>query len=119
MTSDEAADYIQGRLRRIGRDRALARAGAHDGDVVHIGELSFVWYRDEPEFTGDAAIAPAPPIDGRSAAGAGPPTAGRTVVVKIGSSSVTTGRAGSTTTPSTSWPARWPMPVRPATGWWW
>jgi len=54
LTSDEAADFVQGRLRRLGVDRALARAGARDGDVVHIGELSFVWYRDQPEFTGDA-----------------------------------------------------------------
>jgi GTP-binding protein len=53
VTSDEAAHYVQGRLRRIGVDRALARAGARDGDVVSIGELSFVWYRDQPEFTGD------------------------------------------------------------------
>jgi GTP-binding protein len=54
ITTDEAADYIQGRLRRIGVDRALARAGARDGDVVHIGELSFEWYRDQPEFIGDS-----------------------------------------------------------------
>ncbi len=54
VTSDEAADYVQGRLRRIGVDRALGRAGARDGDLVHIGELSFTWYRDQPEFTGDA-----------------------------------------------------------------
>jgi GTP-binding protein len=54
VTTDEAADYVQGRLRRIGVDRALGRAGAKDGDVVHIGELSFVWYRDQPEFTGEA-----------------------------------------------------------------
>jgi GTPase len=54
VTSDEAADYVQGRLRRIGVDRALARAGARDGDVVHIGELAFVWTRDQPEFTGNA-----------------------------------------------------------------
>ncbi len=57
VTTDEAADYVQGRLRRIGVDRALARAGARDGDVVHIGELSFVWYRDQPEFTGDSGRA--------------------------------------------------------------
>ena len=54
LTTDEAADYVQGRLRRIGVDRALARAGAQDGDLVTIGELSFVWYRDQPEFTGDS-----------------------------------------------------------------
>jgi GTPase len=53
VTTDEAADYVQGRLRRLGVDRALARAGARDGDLVHIGELSFTWYRDQPEFTGD------------------------------------------------------------------
>jgi GTPase len=53
LTSDEAAHYVQGRLRRLGVDRALARAGARDGDVVTIGELSFVWTRDQPEFTGD------------------------------------------------------------------
>jgi GTP-binding protein len=53
VTSDEAADYVQGRLRRIGVDRALARAGARDGDLVHIGNMSFIWYRDQPEFTGD------------------------------------------------------------------
>jgi GTP-binding protein len=53
VTTDEAADYVQGRLRRIGVDRALAKAGARDGDVVHIGDLTFVWYRDQPEFTGE------------------------------------------------------------------
>jgi GTP-binding protein len=55
LTTDEAADYVQGRLRRIGVDRALAKAGARDGDEVHIGSLSFTWYRDQPEFTGQPA----------------------------------------------------------------
>ena len=54
VTTDEAAAYIQDRLRRLGVDRLLARAGAKDGDLVHIGGLSFIWYRDQPEFTGDA-----------------------------------------------------------------
>ena len=54
VTTDEAADFVQGRLRRLGVDRALTRAGARDGDVVHIGELAFTWYRDQPEFIGDA-----------------------------------------------------------------
>jgi len=53
VTTDEAAAYIQDRLKTIGVDRALARAGARDGDLVQIGELSFVWYRDQPEFVGD------------------------------------------------------------------
>ncbi len=55
LTTDEAADYVQGRLRRLGVDRALARAGARDGDEVHIATLSFTWYRDQPEFTGQPA----------------------------------------------------------------
>ena len=54
VTSDEAADYVQGRLKRLGVDRALHRAGARDGDLVHIGQMSFVWYTEQPEFTGDA-----------------------------------------------------------------
>jgi GTP-binding protein len=54
VTTDEAADFVQGRLRRLGVDRALTRAGARDGDVVHIGELAFTWYRDQPEFIGDS-----------------------------------------------------------------
>ncbi len=53
LTTDEAADFVQGRLRRLGVDRALARAGAQDGDEVVIGELTFTWYRDQPEFTGE------------------------------------------------------------------
>ncbi|MGA7417786.1 MAG: GTPase ObgE [Acidimicrobiales bacterium] len=54
VSTDEAAAYIQDRLRRLGVDRLLGRAGAKDGDLVHIGGLSFTWYRDQPEFTGDA-----------------------------------------------------------------
>ncbi len=53
VTTDEAADYVQSRLRRLGVDRALAKAGARDGDTVRIAELSFTWYRDQPEFTGE------------------------------------------------------------------
>ena len=55
VTTDEAADYVQGRLKRLGVDRALAKAGARDGDTVHIADLSFTWYRDQPEFTGQPA----------------------------------------------------------------
>ena len=53
VTTDEAADYLQGRLKRLGVDRALAKAGARDGDLVHIGDVSFTWFRDQPEFTGE------------------------------------------------------------------
>ena len=34
----DALVYVQQRLQRIGVDRAFARAGARDGDVVRIGE---------------------------------------------------------------------------------
>lgn len=53
LTTDEAADYVQDRLRRLGVDRALTRAGARDGDEVTIGELTFTWYQDQPEHTGE------------------------------------------------------------------
>jgi len=41
ITNTEALLYVQGRLRRLGVDRALARAGAREGDIVHIGGFSF------------------------------------------------------------------------------
>ncbi len=53
LTAADAADYVQDRLRRLGVDRALARAGARDGAEVHIGGLVFTWYRDQPELTGE------------------------------------------------------------------
>jgi len=36
LTNPEAISYVQERLRRLGVERALARAGARDGDVVRI-----------------------------------------------------------------------------------
>ena len=36
-TDHDAVDYVQGRLRRLGVERALVRAGVRDGDVVHLG----------------------------------------------------------------------------------
>jgi GTP-binding protein len=41
LTNPEALRYVQQRLARIGVDRALARAGARDGDVVRIGAFEF------------------------------------------------------------------------------
>jgi GTP-binding protein len=35
------------RLRRLGVDRALARAGARDGDEVKVGAMTFTWGEDE------------------------------------------------------------------------
>jgi GTP-binding protein len=41
LTSAEALEYAQGRLKKLGVDRALARAGVREGDTVRIGRLSF------------------------------------------------------------------------------
>jgi GTP-binding protein len=47
LTDDEALAEIVHRLRELGVDRLLTRAGVRDGDVVSIGTLSFEWWRDE------------------------------------------------------------------------
>jgi GTP-binding protein len=49
LNDDQALDVVLGRLRRLGVDRLLARAGARDGDEVRVGELSFTWYRYGPD----------------------------------------------------------------------
>jgi GTP-binding protein len=36
------------RLRRLGVDRALARAGVRDGDEVTVGSMTFTWEEDAP-----------------------------------------------------------------------
>jgi len=41
ITNAQALAYVQGRLKRLGVDRALARAGAKEGDLVHIGGFTF------------------------------------------------------------------------------
>jgi GTP-binding protein len=46
LTDAQALAYAHDRLRRLGVDRALARAGAREGDTVHIGRLTFE-YRNE------------------------------------------------------------------------
>ncbi len=43
LTNPEALEHVHRRLRRIGVDRALNRAGARDGDTVRIGALSFTY----------------------------------------------------------------------------
>ena len=43
----DALDYAQRRLRKLGVDRALARAGASEGDTVQIGEMSFDYQADD------------------------------------------------------------------------
>ncbi len=47
LTDDEALAEIVRRLRALGVDRMLTRAGVRDGDIVTIGPLSFEWWRDE------------------------------------------------------------------------
>lgn len=46
LTSADALAYVQHRLQRMGVDRALARAGARQGDVVHIGGFTFEYETD-------------------------------------------------------------------------
>ena len=43
LTQPEALDEARRRLDRLGVDRALARAGARNGDVVRIGDLVFTY----------------------------------------------------------------------------
>lgn len=47
LTDPDALAVAQRRLRRLGVDRALQRAGARPGDEVHIGDLVFSWEPDE------------------------------------------------------------------------
>jgi GTP-binding protein len=46
LTNPEAIVVVHDRLKRLGVDRALARAGAQPGDRVRIGRLMFD-YEDE------------------------------------------------------------------------
>ncbi len=41
LTNRDALAYVHGRLRRLGVDRALARAGAREGDTVRVGAMTF------------------------------------------------------------------------------
>jgi GTP-binding protein len=46
LTQIEALDEAHRRLKAIGVDKALARAGAREGDTVHIGRLTFDYADD-------------------------------------------------------------------------
>jgi GTP-binding protein len=46
LTDSQALAYADNRLKRLGVDKALARAGARMGDVVHVGPLSFEYDPD-------------------------------------------------------------------------
>jgi GTP-binding protein len=62
LNDHDAVDYVQTRLRKLGVERALVRAGVRDGDVVHLGELSFTYQREEGI---EAAVAETPPPETR------------------------------------------------------
>jgi GTP-binding protein len=57
LTDDQAVAYVQERLRRLGVERALVRAGARDGDVVHLGALTFTYQSDAGGLDATAAVA--------------------------------------------------------------
>jgi GTP-binding protein len=46
LTNLEALSYVQERLRKLGVDKALAKAGAKDGDLVEIGRFAFEYTAD-------------------------------------------------------------------------
>jgi len=67
LTDDDAVDYVQERLRRLGVERALVRAGVREGDTVHLGALTFTYHRDELEADALAAASGAEPAGERNA----------------------------------------------------
>jgi GTPase len=56
LTDDQAVAYVQERLRRLGVERALVRAGVRDGDVVHLGKLTFTYQSDAGGLDAAAAV---------------------------------------------------------------
>jgi len=46
LTNPDALDYLQDRLKRMGVNRALSRAGVRDGEQVRIGRLEFIYEQD-------------------------------------------------------------------------
>ena len=47
LTDDEALAEVVSRLKALGVDRLLTRAGVRDGELVHVGDLTFEWWRDD------------------------------------------------------------------------
>jgi GTPase len=47
LTDEGAQAEVVRRLRRLGVDRALARAGARDGDDVTVGTMTFTWGEEQ------------------------------------------------------------------------
>lgn len=52
--NDEAVGYLSDRLNKAGVEEMLRKQGAHEGDTVTIGEISFDW---EPSIGGDPTLA--------------------------------------------------------------
>jgi len=46
LTNPDALDYLEERLKRMGVNRALSRAGVRDGEPVRIGRLEFTYQQD-------------------------------------------------------------------------
>jgi GTP-binding protein len=46
LTDPGALEHVQQRLRRLGVDRALVRAGVAEGDEVRVGEFIFTYEPD-------------------------------------------------------------------------
>ena len=56
LTNPEALDYVHDRLKSLGVDKALARAGARNGEMVRIGKLTFEYETaDSINFLDDSA----------------------------------------------------------------
>jgi GTP-binding protein len=47
LTNADALNLVQSRLKRLGVDRELRRAGAREGETVRIGDLSFEYTTDQ------------------------------------------------------------------------
>jgi GTP-binding protein len=43
FTNDEAVGFLADRLAKLGVEKALAEAGAHAGDAVTVGDVTFDW----------------------------------------------------------------------------
>ncbi len=46
LTNPEALDYLHDRMKRMGVDRALTRAGVREGETVRVGRLEFTYEED-------------------------------------------------------------------------
>jgi GTP-binding protein len=52
LTNPDALEYAQRRLKKLGVDRALARAGVDEGELVRVGSFIFEYQRDDQVLSG-------------------------------------------------------------------